>query len=60
MDISIRKAIEQDFEEIFVLIKEFAVFQKTPEKVTITPDQMIQDKDMFQSLENNSYSLKGV
>lgn len=50
MDISIRKATEQDFEEIFVLIKEFSVFQKTPEKVTVTPGQMIQDKDMFQCL----------
>ncbi|MDQ6762740.1 MAG: GNAT family N-acetyltransferase [Bacteroidota bacterium] len=50
MNISIRKAAEQDFEKVFLLIKEFSLFQKTPEKLFITPEQMIQDKDMFQCL----------
>ncbi len=50
MKILIRKANEKDFPAIISLIKEFAVFQKTPEKVSITLEQMIEDKDIFQCL----------
>ncbi len=50
MDITIRKAGEQDFPFVFSLIKEFSIFQKTPEKVTITLEEMIQGKDIFQCL----------
>ncbi|PSL44180.1 diamine N-acetyltransferase [Chitinophaga niastensis] len=50
MKIDIRKATESDFAQIYKLIKEFAIFIKTPEKVTITLPQMIQDKDYFQCL----------
>lgn len=50
MKIVIRKANEKDFAAIITLIKEFAVFQKTPEKVTITLYQMLKDKDIFQCL----------
>lgn len=50
MNFVIRKANESDFEEIISLIKEFSVFQKTPEKVSITLDQLIKDKDIFQCL----------
>lgn len=50
MKILIRKANEKDFPAIIALIKEFAVFQKTPEKVSITLEQMIEDKDIFQCL----------
>src|SRR5690349_9351860 len=50
MNISIRKANEKDFPSILILIKEFANFQRTPEKVTITVDQMIKEKDLFQCL----------
>lgn len=46
----IRKASEKDFPAIIALIKEFAVFQKTPEKVSITLEQMVTDKDIFQCL----------
>ena len=46
----IRKAKEQDFPAILSLIKEFAIFQKTPEKVTISLAQMVEDKDCFQCL----------
>lgn len=49
-DINIRKGIVEDYEQILELIKEFAVFQKTPEKVTVTLEQMIEDKDIFQCL----------
>lgn len=50
MNFSIRKADENDFEEILSMIKEFSEFQKTPEKVSITLDQLIKDKDIFQCL----------
>lgn len=50
MNITIRKADEPDFPAIISLIKEFSVFQKTPEKVTITMEQMIHDKNIFQCL----------
>src|SRR5207245_6774703 len=48
--ITIRKGNVQDYEQILELIKDFAVFQRTPEKVTVTLEQMIQDKDIFQCL----------
>lgn len=48
MAIIIRKADQQDFATILRLIKEFAVFQKTPEKVTITLEEMIGDANLFQ------------
>ncbi len=47
MHISIRKANQQDFSAILFLIKEFAIFQKTPEKVTITLEQMIASESLF-------------
>lgn len=48
MEIIIRRAQEQDFSEIIVLIKEFALFQQTPERVTITLDQMLKEQAFFQ------------
>jgi diamine N-acetyltransferase len=50
MNVTIRKAREQDFPVILSLIKEFSVFQKTPGKVTITLEQMIKEKNLFQCL----------
>ncbi len=50
MIVTIRKADEQDFPIILSLIKEFSVFQKTPEKAMITLDQMKKEKDLFQCL----------
>jgi GNAT superfamily N-acetyltransferase len=47
MAIDIRKAEPNDFEEIYSLIIEFAKFIKTPEKVTTTASQMIEDKNHF-------------
>lgn len=47
MSIAIRSGTENDFEAIYELIKEFALFQKTPEKVKITPEQMKQDASLF-------------
>ncbi|MEO5889877.1 MAG: GNAT family N-acetyltransferase [Ferruginibacter sp.] len=48
MSISIRRAAPADFPGILTLIKEFALFQKTPWKVTITLEQMDKEKDFFQ------------
>ena len=48
MTITIRKAHQQDFATILSLINEFAIFQKTPGKVTITLDQMMASQDLFQ------------
>src|SRR3954453_15228565 len=47
---TIRKGNAEDYEQILELIKAFAEFQKTPEKVTVTLEQMIEDKDIFQCL----------
>ncbi len=48
MNIIIRKAGPLDFAAIFSLIKEFSIFQKTSEKVTITLEQMMADANIFQ------------
>jgi diamine N-acetyltransferase len=49
MTTTIRRALVHDFPAIFSLIKEFAEFQKTPDKVKITLEQMIAEKDHFQA-----------
>jgi GNAT superfamily N-acetyltransferase len=48
MDIIIRKAGVADFPAVYALFREFAVFQKTPEKLHITLDQLIADEAHFQ------------
>ncbi len=55
------KASKQDFPVIFSLIKEFSIFQKTPEKVTATLSQMIKDEKIFQCLvaENDEKEIIG-
>ncbi len=50
MNFLIRKATLEDFPAIFKLIKDFSVFQKTPDKLTITLPQMLENKDFFQCL----------
>ena len=47
MNISIRKATDKDFPPVLLLIKELAAFEKSPEKVTNTVDQMRQEKYLF-------------
>lgn len=47
MDINIRKANEEDFPAILSLIKELAAFEKSPEKVTNTVEQMKHEKGLF-------------
>ena len=46
----IREANTNDFESIFHLQKEFAQFQKTPDRLTITIAQMKEEKDLFHCL----------
>ena len=50
MEITIRPANEMDFPEIFSLITEFSIFQGTPEKVSITVEQMQENKELFNCL----------
>lgn len=61
MNINIRKANPADFHSILTLIKEFSVFQKTPEKVAITLEQMKNDADLFQCFvaENDASEIIG-
>lgn len=47
MQATIRKATEQDFNDVLNLIKEFAWFQGTPGKVNNTLEQMKAEKDLF-------------
>ncbi len=47
MGIEVRMAIQKDFHDVHSLIMEFATFIKTPEKVTTTPEQMIEDSNIF-------------
>lgn len=47
MEMIIRNANEQDFQQVVSLIKEFSVFQGAPEKVTITAEQMTEDRHLF-------------
>ncbi len=61
MNVIIRKATHKDFPAILSLIKEFSIFQKTPEKVSITLEQMQSDADLFQCFvaENDSDEIIG-
>jgi GNAT superfamily N-acetyltransferase len=50
MIITIRKAAKADFPAVYALFREFAVFQKTPEKLYITLEQLMEDEQYFQCL----------
>lgn len=47
MNINIREATVNDFPAVLSLIKELAEFEKAPEKVTNSVQQMIMEKDLF-------------
>ena len=47
MIITIREGGRADFPAVFSLIQEFSIFQKTPEKVLISPEQMLTDQHLF-------------
>jgi GNAT superfamily N-acetyltransferase len=48
MSVAIRKATESDFPQILGLIKELALFEKAPDKVTNTVELMHAEKEYFQ------------
>jgi GNAT superfamily N-acetyltransferase len=48
--VHIRKAHRDDFDAILALIREFAEFQKTPEKLSITAESLMVDEKLFQCL----------
>jgi ribosomal protein S18 acetylase RimI-like enzyme len=48
MSIAIRRSTVADIPEIFLLLKEFTTFQKTPEKLFVTEAQMKEQKELFQ------------
>lgn len=50
MEISIREGTSADILRVFTLLKEFAAFQKTPEKITITAKEMVEAEDLFRCL----------
>ena len=49
MDLDIRPVQDEDLEALIQLFKEFALFQKTPNKMTITAEQLRHDQDDFNS-----------
>ncbi|MEP6583371.1 MAG: GNAT family N-acetyltransferase [Ginsengibacter sp.] len=61
MNVTIRKAKPEDFFAVLELNKEFSVFQKTPEKVSITLEQMKSDANLFQCFiaENDACDIVG-
>jgi len=48
MNTVIRPAVKADFADILILFREFSVFQKTPEKMHITLEQLMEDEQYFQ------------
>lgn len=48
MNITIRKGVEADYPAIIDLIHQFAQYQKTPERVTNSVEQMKADNNLFQ------------
>ena len=62
MSISVRKATETDFESVFSLVHELAVFQGTPERIQNSVKQMIQEKEFFQCFvaETQEHEIVGM
>lgn len=47
MEIIIREAVVADFNQINALFQEFAAFEKFPERMTNTVEQMLEEKEYF-------------
>lgn len=62
MQITIRPAVENDFENVLSLVKELAIFQHMPERVLNTVEQMKQEKAWFNCLvaENEQNEMVGI
>jgi diamine N-acetyltransferase len=50
MQYTIRWGKEADFDQVYALIKELALFEKAPEKVINSPKQMREEKELFKLL----------
>ena len=50
MEVEIREATVEDYEEIYLLLHQFASFQGTPEKCRISLDEMIENAGLFKCL----------
>ena len=48
--VSLRKARREDFSTIILLIREFAAFQNSSEKFSMTTQQLVGDEKLFQCL----------
>jgi diamine N-acetyltransferase len=46
----IRPAIREDLPSVYAMFQEFAIFQKTPEKLHITLDELLAGEDHFKCL----------
>jgi predicted N-acetyltransferase YhbS len=62
MDFNIRYATEEDFPAILSLIRELAAFEKAPEKVTNSVEQMKQEQELFRCLvaETGTREIVGI
>lgn len=62
MNITIRKAEKADYPEILSMIKELALYEKAPEKVTNSVAQMEEEAQYFECFlaENESYEILGM
>ena len=62
MTIKLRQAVEADFPEILDMIKELALFEKAPEKVSNSVEQMRKEKDFFKCIlaEDQHGNIMGI
>jgi len=60
MRVVIRKAMEEDIPAIFLLLKEFTTFQKTPEKLLVTEEQMKEDQELFKCIVAEDTTLNKI
>jgi len=62
MNFRIRKAEEPDFDAVLSLVKELAEFQKTPDRVLNSVEQMKEEKELFNCLvaENDKNEIVAI
>lgn len=61
MIVSLRKITDSDFSTLVLLFKEFALFEKLPEKMTNSVDQMLAEKEYLNGFvaENSQNEIVG-
>lgn len=62
MEVIIRRAVEEDFPAIMALIKELADYERSPDEVTNSVEQMRKEKDHFRCFvaENPEHGIVGM